>query len=112
MLLKRAHSPPFSGLLLNGSRTLGTPLLIRGCCKTMESLVGAVIEAMNQCEASNSPPDIGGVAAPSRKRCEATATAQTGWLGVPKCFGMPSLEEMVPFSTTPSAPLKEASRLL
>src|SRR5215470_18027031 len=67
---------------------------------------------MNQCEASNSPPDIGGVAAPSRKRCEATATAQTGWLGVPKCFGMPSLEEVVPFSTTPSAPLKEASRLL
>src|SRR5215510_2664152 len=64
-----------------------------------------------------------GLAAPSRKRCEATAAAQTGWLGSPKCFGMRSSEE-VPFSTTinaspyrarasrPSAPPKEASRLL
>src|SRR5215468_9315470 len=57
------------------------------------------------------PPDTGGVAAPSRKRCEATAAAQTGWSGLPKCFGMRSLED-VPFPTTPSAPLKEASRLL
>src|SRR5215813_8329787 len=30
--------------------------------------------------------DIGGVAAPSRKRCEATAAAQTGWLGLMTCF--------------------------
>src|SRR5215831_16791398 len=88
------------------------PLLFGGCCKTSELLGGAVKEAVNECEASNSPPDIGGVAAPSRKRCEATAAAQTGWLGVPKCFGMPSSEEVVPFSTTPSAPFKEASRLL
>src|SRR5215471_13653705 len=61
--------------------------------------------------ARHSPPDTGGVAAPSTKRCEATAAAQTGWSGLPNCFGMRSLEE-VPFSTTPSAPLKEASRLL
>ena len=54
------------------------PSVFRGCCKTSELLVGAVKEAVNECEASNSPPDIGGVAAPSRKRCEATAAAQTG----------------------------------
>src|SRR5215472_2018240 len=79
--------------------------------KTSKSIVGAVSKVVNECEAGNSPPDTGGVAAPSRKRCEATAAAQTGWLGSPKCFGMRSSEE-VPFSTTPSAPLKEASRLL
>src|SRR5215467_5926940 len=61
--------------------------------------------------ARHSPPDTGGVAAPSRKRCEATAAAQTGWSGLPKCFKMHSLKE-VPLSTTPAAPLKEASRLL
>ena len=71
----------------------------------------AALEAVNECEAGNSPPGTGGVAAPSRKRCEATAAAQTGWSGLPRCFGMRSLDE-VPFSTTPSAPLKEASRLL
>src|SRR5215471_17561786 len=61
--------------------------------------------------------------APSRKRCAATAAAQTGWLGLTKCFRMRSLE-IVPFWTTinaspyrarasrPAAPLKEASRLL
>src|SRR5262245_99959 len=59
----------------------------------------------------HSPPEIGGVAAPSRKKCEATATAQTGWSGLPKCFGMRFLEQ-VPLPTTPSAPSKEASRLL
>src|SRR5262249_34772948 len=73
--------------------------------------VGAVYEAANECPAGISPPDIGGVAAPSRKRCEATAAAQTGWSGMTKCFRMRSFEE-VPFSTTPAAPLKEASRLL
>src|SRR5215471_14876514 len=66
---------------------------------------------VNECQAGNSPPDTGGVAAPSRKRREATAAAQTGWLGLTNCFGMHSLGE-VPFRTTPSAPLKEASRLL
>ena len=73
--------------------------------------VGALCEAVNECQAGNSPPDTGGEAAPSRKRCEATAAAQTGWLGLKKCFKMRSLEE-VPFPTPPSAPLKEASRLL
>src|SRR5215470_6503214 len=63
-----------------------------------------------KCQAGDSPPDTGGVAAPLRKRCEATAAAQTGWLGLLKRFGMHSLE--APFRTTPSAPLKEASRLL
>jgi hypothetical protein len=83
----------------------------------------AVYEAVNEFQVGNSPPDRGGVAAPSRKRCEATAAAQTGWSGLPKCFGMHSLEE-VPFPTIinaspyrarasrPSAPLKEAARLL
>src|SRR5262245_48321981 len=66
---------------------------------------------VNECQAGDSPPDIGGVAAPSRKRCEATAAAQTGWSGLTKRFRMRSLER-VPFLTTPSAPLKEASRLL
>src|SRR5215471_16336191 len=100
-----------------------TPLLFRGRCKTPKPIVCALTEPMNECEASDSPPDMGGVAAPSRKRCETTAAAQTGWLGLPKCFGMRSLEE-VPFLTTinaspyrarasrPAAPLKEASRLL
>ena len=40
--------------------------------------VGAVYEGANECEAGNSPPDTGGVAAPSRKKREATAAAQTG----------------------------------
>src|SRR5262252_9780035 len=66
---------------------------------------------MNECPAGNSPPDTGGVAAPSIKRCEATAAAQTGWSELTKCFGKRSLER-VPFPTTPSAPSKEASRLL
>src|SRR5215471_18909879 len=100
-----------------------TPLLFRGRCKTPKPIVCALTEPMNECEASDSPPDMGGVAAPSIKRCEATAAAQTGWLGLPKCFGMRSLEE-VPHSTTVmlrpiglalcarTAPLKEASRLL
>jgi cysteine desulfurase/selenocysteine lyase len=68
----------------------------------------ALIEGVNECD---SPPDIGGVAAPSIKRREATAAAQTGWSGLPKFFGMRSLEE-VPSGTTPSAPSKEASRHL
>ena len=84
---------------------------------------GAVLEAVNECEAGNSPPDTGGVAAPSRKRCEASAAAQTGWSGLPNFFRMRSLDQ-VRFLTTinaspyrarasrPSAPLKEASRLL
>ena len=33
---------------------------------------GAVLEAVNECEAGNSPPDTGGVSAPSIKGCEAT----------------------------------------
>src|SRR5215468_1048094 len=81
-------------------------------------------EGVNECQAGDSPPDTGGVAAPSRKRCEATAAAQTGWSELTKCFGMHSLERVpflngcalasacAPRSTTPSAPLKEASRLL
>src|SRR5215831_7186861 len=96
-LFDGAATPPLKGGEWGRLGTNPIPLLFRGCCKTSELLVGAVKEAVNECEASNSPPDIGGVAAPSRKRCEATAAAQTGWLGVPKCFGMPS---------------KEASRLL
>src|SRR5215469_13076373 len=75
------------------------------------NVTGAVYEAVNECQAGNSPPGTGGVAAPSRKRCEATAAARTGWSGLPKCFGMHSLRRF-PFPTTPSAPLKEASRLL
>ena len=81
------------------------------CPSNGQSAVGAVHEGVNECQAGNSPPDTGGVAAPSRKRCEATAAAQTGWSGLPKCFGMRSLVR-VPFPTAPSAPLKEASRLL
>jgi len=52
--------------------------------------------SVNECQAGDSPPDTGGVAAPSRKRREATAAAQTGWLGLTNCFGMHSLGE-VPF---------------
>src|SRR5215467_13673516 len=73
--------------------------------------VGAVYEGVNECKAGDSSPDTGGVAAPSIKRCEATAAAQTGWSELTKCFGKRSLER-VPFPTTPSAPSKEASRLL
>src|SRR5262249_12044540 len=65
--------------------------------------VGAVYEGVTECEAGNSPPGTGGVAAPSRKRCEATAAAQTGW------SASRSVSSCV---TTPSAPSKEASRLL
>ena len=65
---------------------------------------------MNECQAVNSPPDTGGVSAPSRKRCEATNGAD-GVVGIDEVFPNAFLEE-VPFSTTPSAPLKEASRLL
>src|SRR5215467_7108346 len=55
-------------------------------------------------------PDTGGVAAPLIKRSR-SLTAQTGWLGLTNCFEMHSLSK-VPFLTTPSAPLKKASRLL
>src|SRR5262249_28594572 len=68
-------------------------------------------EGVNECQAGDSPPDTGGVAAPSRKRCEATAAAQTGWLALMKCFKVPSLKG-IPLATTPSAPSKEASRHL
>ena len=44
-------------------------------------------ECVNEFQGGDSPPDTGGVAAPSRKRCEATAAAQTGWSGLPKGFG-------------------------
>ena len=67
--------------------------------------------SVNECQAGDSPPDTGGVAAPSGKRCEATAAAQTGWSGLTKRFGMHFLKK-VPFPTTPSAPSKDASRLL
>jgi hypothetical protein len=60
----------------------------------------------------HSPPDIGGVAAPSRKRCEATAAAQTGVVGSAEVLRNAFFRRVVPFSTTRSAPLKEASRLL
>jgi hypothetical protein len=82
---------------------------------------GLVYEPVNECEARNSPPDTGGVAAPSRKRCEASLTAQTGWSGSTNCFRMRSLEEVPSLkgcalasacASRPSAPLKEASRLL
>src|SRR5215831_1867033 len=76
----------------------------RICCRP-------VYEVVNECQAGNSPPDTGGVAAPLRKRCEATAAAQTGVVGIDDVFHNAFLEE-VPFWTTPSAPLKEASRLL
>ena len=66
--------------------------------------IGAVLETVNECEAGNSPPGIGGVAALSRKRCEATASAQTGWSGLPFRNAFLGSD---PFSTTPSAPLKE-----
>ena len=79
--------------------------------RSRSGTVGALYEGLNECQAGNSPPDTGGVAAPSRKMWEATAVAQTGWLGLPKCFGMRSLKK-VPFPTTPSAPIKEASQLL
>ena len=68
-------------------------------------------ETVNKCDVGNSPPETGGVAAPSRKRCEATAAAQTGWSGLPECFRMRFLEK-VPFLTTSSAPLKVASQRL
>src|SRR5215475_16121172 len=45
------------------------------------------------------------------KDAKPTAPAQTGWFGLTKCFRMHSLDR-VPLWTTPSAPLKEASRLL
>src|SRR5215470_15644164 len=89
-------------MLQAGSKLAETRTVIDRACR---------LRSMNECEAGNSPPDTGGVAAPSRKRREATAAAQTGWSGSTKRFRMRSLEE-VPFSTTPSAPLKEASRLL
>src|SRR5262249_25130165 len=59
-------------------------------------------EDVNSGEAGNSPPDTGGVAAPSRKSCEATTAAQTGWLEWPKSLGMGSSEE-IPRPTTVNA---------
>ena len=61
--------------------------------------MGAVYEGVNECQAGNSPPDTGGVA------------AQDGVVGIDEVFQNAFLEE-VPFWTTPSAPLREASRLL
>src|SRR5215470_19414080 len=62
-------------------------------------------EAVNECQAGNSPPDTGGVAAPSRKRCEATAAAQTGWLGLTS-FRMRSLEEVPSLTTINASPYR------
>ena len=47
-------------------------------------------ECVNEFQGGDSPPDTGGVAAPSRKGREETAAAQTGWLGLTKCFRMRS----------------------
>ena len=55
---------------------------------------GAVFEAVSQCQGGNSPPDTGGVAAPSRKRCEASlinaaryrACASRGVVGIAEVF--------------------------
>jgi len=43
--------------------------------------VGAVYEDESECEAGNSPPDTGGVAAPSRNRCEASFNGADGVVG-------------------------------
>src|SRR5262249_33874836 len=59
----------------------------------------------------HSPPDTGGVAAPSRIKMRSHRSGADGVVGIAEVFGMRFLEE-APFSTTPSAPLKEASRLL
>jgi hypothetical protein len=81
-----------------GSPDNETRAVIDRAYRLRSGIVEALYEPVNECEAGNSPPDTGGVVAPSRKRCEATAAAQTGWSGLPKCFGMRSLEG-VPFLT-------------
>jgi hypothetical protein len=94
---------------VRGMQGMGVKSEFAGKKDASRHYLNAVWEGVNESEAGNSPPDIGGVAAPSIKRCEATAAAQTGWSGLTNCFGMRSLE-VVPFRTTPSAPTKEASR--
>ena len=55
------------------------PLLFRGCRKTREgALVGAVTEAMKECEAGNSSPDTGGVDATSIRSREASFNGADG----------------------------------
>ena len=55
------------------------PSYVEGVAKLIEEAsVGAGIEGVNKCEAGNSPPDTGGVAAAVRKRGEATLTPHRG----------------------------------
>src|SRR5215475_1633651 len=61
----------------------------KGACPSNgESAVGAVYEGVNECQAGNSPPDTGGVAAASIKCRVASLAPQTGWLLLTKCFKM------------------------
>ena len=78
---------------------------------------------MNECQAGNSPPDTGGVAAAPIKCRRSLLSAADGVVGIDEVFQSAFLEE-VRFWTTinaspyrarasrPAAPLKEASRLL
>jgi hypothetical protein len=64
---------------------------------------------LNECEAGNSPPDIGGGGCAINKKKRSHRSGADGVVGIAEVF---RFLEMVPFLTTPSAPLKEASRLL
>src|SRR5215467_440967 len=77
----------------------------------MANLLRCVYEDVHECQAGNSPPDTGGVAAASIKCCVASLAPQTGWLVLTKCFKMHFWKR---FHSGPPRPLryKEASRLL
>src|SRR5262249_31613044 len=91
---------------------VGGALRKRECYKTHEEAsVGAVYKAANGCQTSNSPPDTEGVTAPSRIKMRSHRSSADKMVGFAEVFRMRSLKE-VSLSTTPSAPLKKASRLL
>ena len=79
--------------------------------KRRESLVGAVLEAVNEYEAGNFPPGRGGGGCAIKKKMRSHRSGADGVVDIDDVFQNAFLEE-VPFWTTPYAPLKEASRLL
>jgi hypothetical protein len=64
---------------LGGKEALHSGIRAVMDCAWLRSVtVRALCEPMNECEAGNSPPDIGGVDATSRKSCEASFNGADG----------------------------------
>src|SRR5215475_14180996 len=72
--------------------------------------MGAVLEAVNECEAGNSPPDTGGVDATSRRSREASFNGADGWSGMEPLLRN-AFRDTSAIPTTPSSAAAVASHL-